>query len=547
MRTVFLALSLLLTTSFVRAAPCTEKTPPNSPCTPAPNTATNHAKLNIVKFIKAAQSAEPLVEGLRAAYVAVRDNPQSSTQDKLDALNPYRDAKMGQDDLYHQAIEQTSDLYHVKPDDQGRITIGEPDEQDKKYMKGLRAIWDPQVTDSGPTVKLAIKINGSDKLAHYSGATEMNPFDPNGRQAITTLDGRVFILKDTFELAVRQNNLGFLAHTLYHETRHFNRLSWTDAAGKNRSWATTDEEERDAYEADAAMGKVFGLKKKQIDDLKGQYQAYANAVKSGVPITDDHLTPNQEATWKNHYDYLQINLDAEYAALQQSVADEKAGQLAAQKRELEERQERARANAERIRVEKERARAELTAEAARCGFELRIRSREDDTAIGFKGLDSLHQFGRDTGRPPRTQDLRIIFLIARACDAVKHNYNQDTCNDSAQSLNGRVSSVEFNTELNHMFGLTAGPDRFNNAGAPSACIEYILANAGSVTDSRSFESVVAKYQKKVIKDEQEDRERRRSNRVERPPRSEGGSNRQGSGGDSDYIWDPGCGCWARRQ
>ena len=61
----------------VCAAPCTQSTPPNVPCTPVPGPATDDAKDNIVKFIKSAQRAKPVVMARKAAYMAVRDNPMS--------------------------------------------------------------------------------------------------------------------------------------------------------------------------------------------------------------------------------------------------------------------------------------------------------------------------------------------------------------------------------------------------------------------------------------------------------------------------------------
>lgn len=47
---------------------------------------------------------------------------------------------MKQDALYEQAPSQTADLYHLRPQHTRQITIGEPDEADKKYMTGLSSV-----------------------------------------------------------------------------------------------------------------------------------------------------------------------------------------------------------------------------------------------------------------------------------------------------------------------------------------------------------------------------------------------------------------------
>ncbi|MBI2387225.1 MAG: hypothetical protein HYV14_14630 [Elusimicrobia bacterium] len=97
----------------------------------------------------------------------------------------------------------------MKPTHEDEITIGQPAEADMQYMAGLKATWGPEVTDSGPGVKLAVRIDGSDGKPHFMGATKMDPYKPEGRFAVTLLDGRVLISKDTFQIAVDKKNLGF--------------------------------------------------------------------------------------------------------------------------------------------------------------------------------------------------------------------------------------------------------------------------------------------------------------------------------------------------
>lgn len=540
-----MAACLLSAPSFVFAAPCTKTAPLGVPCTPAPGKATEDAKAAIIGFITDAQDMNDDVKKLEATYLAARANPQASTQEKLDACEPYRNAKKTQDNLYKQAIEQTSDLYHVHPAQRGQITIGEPDEQDKKYMTGLSAIWNPQVTDSGPGTKLSVRINGSDGLSHHSGATQMNPFEPNGRQAITTLDGRVFILKDTFELALRKNNLGFLAHILYHETRHFNRLSWTDETGRNRSWATADKEERDAYNADARMGKVFDLKQDEINDLIEKYQAYADAVNSRVQITDDHLTPQQEAVWKNHYEHQQINIEEEYRSLQETVTNERARQVAEQKRAQEERLAWERAEKER---KKKSFRVELDAEAASCGYQIKY-DADNETMLGFDGPIEAYRLGPNPV-PFDFGDLKAVFLMRRVCNEIRfypHQPAPPACNSAASLLHERVSRGDFTPKLKFLgLVLRAGPSSIDS----DECLQAILAGADRITDTKSFNGVIAAYQKRLVKrlaqESKEARERTEEREEREQERNSRGSRSRESDDDSIYSWDPTCNCRVRR-
>jgi len=295
-------------------------------------------------------------------------------------------------------------------------------------------------------------------------------------------------LEDTFELALRKNNIGFLARTLYHETRHFNRLSWTDETGKNRSWATTDEEERDAYKADARIGKVFGLKQSEIDELRAQSQAYADAVKNGVPITDDHLTPQQEAVWRNHYEHLQLNLDEEYASLHKAVQDEKAAQEALWKRLVEERLARERVEAERKEREAVEQRDLI---AAHCGYRPAYQRSTGD----FLGFQDDHGYFL-LNQPYRTaiymDDLEVAMLVNRACTEVvkTHLGPPKACNDSASRLSERANSPGFEAKLVYLFGRR---DR------RPECVNFFFDNAAAIKDTASFDKSVAKYRKDLIK------------------------------------------------
>ncbi|MBI2387223.1 MAG: hypothetical protein HYV14_14620 [Elusimicrobia bacterium] len=135
------------------------------------------------------------------------------------------------------------------------------------------------------------------------------------------------------------------------------------------------------------MGRVFGLKDKEIEELNSQYRDYDNAVKTGKPIIDVHLTPEQENAWKIEYEQRQINLDDEFRALAKDVEDETARQLALQDRERAERERLAReAQAERERqarkAEEERLAQERAAEAM---------WQERDAAAAVCGYSPVYQ------------------------------------------------------------------------------------------------------------------------------------------------------------
>lgn len=528
MKSLFFAISLISITSIVRAAPCSPKS--SGPCRPAEGTETDDAESEILNNIAAAQKAEPSVQKKLAVYLAARDNNNLTAEDRMAVFIEYRSAKIAQDLLYKNAIEGTADLYHVGPKHTDMITIGEPDELDKKFMTGLTATWRPEVTDSGPGVKLAVRIKGADGQPHYSGALDMNPLEkdptkPRGRLAITLVDGRVLILKDTFKIAVdEKENLGYLAAAIYHETRHFNRLSWKDKSGKNRSWATIAKEERDAYAAEKRIAKdVFGLEQDDIDFLEAQYQIYAKAVETGIPVADDHMTPEQVATWKNHYEHKQVNIDEEYWKLRDAVMTERAKQLETQEREREERErgeENARRWKERVRLFDRR---ELENAAARCWYRLDLRGYDDDTIIGFKDKDDIHYF-ISAGEVPDLQGLNTMLLITRACDYVRAGVAPDklkACNDAAPTLR---NPMNFDLVQKIMKA---------NSGFNAECAENILANASRITDSKSFDKVVTDYQKA-------DKKKRADEAKKNGERGQRGQTKNPGEGRSRPPEEPGC-------
>lgn len=539
MKSLILAISLLPITSMVSAAPCSPTS--KGPCTPVQDGAYDEIHAEILSLIEDAQTAEPAVKEVREYFLHTRGNHHYTAEDRMIAFLQYRDAITAQDALYEQALNKTADLYHVRPLHTGTITIGQPDDADKQYMTGLRAFWRPKATDSGPGVNLAVRIEGNDG-PHYMGATKMDPRQPGGRLGTTLDDGRVLITKDTFAIAIEKGNLGFLAAVIYHETRHFDRLSWKDKSGKNRSWATPDEGERDAYEAEARMGRVFGLSDADIAGLKSQARAYAKALETGIPITDAHLDLAQENTWKNYYDHVQINLEEEYAKLRKAVKDESARQKGDQEqrrlaREKAAREEQARRN--------EQTWQRIEAAALQCGYQVAYQGNTGNF-LGFERQNDYLLFSEINRPALDVGDLKIMLLIGNTCFGIKQNVWQappPACNDSASVLHARASLSDFPAKLNAMFGARS---------SRSACVNEILDRASEIGDTPAFNRFATAYQKELKKaaDKREKDAREESEREKRERRRNrggGGTRPPPPSDDQDYIWNTGCECWIRKQ
>lgn len=466
MNYLILATSLLVLPSVVFGGPCSPRTPKHVPCTPIPGEATDVAKANILGHIVAARGMEEDVQLAKIRFEATRDNWRTTKAQKLKACKEALDLHMTQEALYREAMNQTSDLYHVWPKQRGRIAIGRPSDPGMGYVEDLPALWNPLPIDSGRGVKFAARIDGSDEKPHYSGGTNMDPRAPNGLLAATLADGRVLVLKGTFDLALDKKNPGFLAAILYHEARHFDRLSWKDKAGENRGWASADKEERDIYAAGFLYAKTLGLNKKDIAWLDDKYREYAEAVRTGKSITDNSLTPKQEDDWKKHYEVKQLNLEDEYAALANDVSVARVRQMAAQKRDKEVREIRAakhRPLDERLRT----AKADLSRQSC-----------ADPGSVTQVMLDSL----------PKPYD--EVF-------AAKHPRSFDLCESRTYDL------------------ITLG----ENAGVLLTEAEK-FRQARIDRDRRAFEEAFAESERRMARRREDDEALRQSRRPDPPPSAE---------------------------
>lgn len=547
-----LALAMVLALAHqANALPCS-KAPPGYPCTPDSGDETKAAKKEILDLIERAKNQEANVAKLKDAYLAVRGKTAIDDETKFAACESYYNARKAQDQLYKAALDKTEALYHVGPD-HARLTVEKPSDPAIGYVEGLTANWDPQVTDSGPDVLLAVKIHGSDNKDHYGGAV-MDPSTKDnkpGIQAMTFEDGRTVILKASFDLALRNKNPGFLAHLLYHESRHFNQLSRDsgDGSGNRRGWASTEEDEKDAYNDDVAVAKLFGLTKKQVDGMNESLATYTDAVANNR-LTKLKSDPKTQATIRDYYENRQVNIADEYGALKLKVDAARAAQAEAQRIDRERREEAARlAAAPRVAT-----RAEMEALAARCGYRLTDDTRAERTPegeiirvggeniTGFKDNDQFHYFNSRFQTQIDLGDLEIAFLVARACQDMEVYPGSfappaaKACNDSARLLRARATNADYTDRFDYLFG---------ESRLRPACVTNILANASKLTDTAAFNRVLSDYQEPIIKMRKAElkRERRqeRDERERRENESRGRNESRDNSGphsspDHDEVW-----------
>lgn len=327
MRRLLLAALFAASSQGARAEFCSELTG-SGPCTPDDTDETRTIKRAVLKDIARAKRDEPAVKSLKTDYLRVRDGPDRAVA--LASLEKYRAAQIAQNQLYRDAIEKTEALYHVYPTIMINLVVAKPSDPKMEWMSGLTANWNPQAIDSGPGTKLAVKIWGTDDNEHYGGFADMNPEPDDPRQpakyAATLPDGRVFILKGTLNLAAKKRDLGFLASVIFHETRHFNQLSrgGADESARSRSWATQEEDERDAYAEQNRLADVFQLNPEDKKKFLRAGHDYALSAKTAA--TSWNPDPQTGSDWKGVYDgeipvngEQQINLEEEYKRLKSEV------------------------------------------------------------------------------------------------------------------------------------------------------------------------------------------------------------------------------------
>ncbi|MBI2387222.1 MAG: hypothetical protein HYV14_14615 [Elusimicrobia bacterium] len=115
-----------------------------------------------------------------------------------------------------------------------------------------------------------------------------------------------------------------------------------------------------------------------------------------------------------------------------------------------------------------------------------------------------------------TNEYRIAFLLRRACYGAVHDSEHNpprACNDAARLIYPFAVQDHGAAKLDAMFG----PDRGDRA-----CLYHIIAQSSGITDTASFDKLLAKYQKQLAKEKREYDKRWRS---PSPPRGDDGSPR----------------------
>jgi len=324
---------------------------------------------------------------------------------------------------------------------------------------------------------------------------------------MTLADGRVLFLKGFFDIVLEKNNPGVLARVLYHEAHHFDRLPG--------GWGNIDKEERDAYARDVKMAKVFGLKQEDIDDLISNRDEYANAVKTGIPLTNTSLTPLQEATWKNHYEQLQVNLEEEFEALTLEAA---AKREALKRRQEEERAAREKAENERMQREEERKREskarvlnEYRAAASNCG--LTPIMTKGNLTLGFKAGQSANVYFTE---PVTLEQAKASMLMTRACWVGTGGTPEDSpCTDAL----GAMKSNWANAGFRHGLELDA------DSGDIDSCLRAIREDNDPPQDMRALNKRVSRS----MRDWRDANKRRELNRLNEDARAREESGRRSRG------------------
>lgn len=373
-------------------------------------------------------------------------------------------------------------------------------------------------------------MKGSDGEFHYSGAVKEKP---DGTHTIgqTFEDGTVLIFKEAFEIAVKYKNPAYLASVLYHESRHFDQLSReaTDGSTQRRSWSSTEEDERDAFEANRDVAMDLGLDTEDYRDLDALFRANDSAIRNGrmTPRSDD---PVKQRRRMEYYEHVQLNLEDEYQSLKNTVDSERSRQEAMQKQIQDE------ANRRRSAPTEEEKWADIRAMAQSCGYRVEF-ARNNGPFMGFVGLaDNEYFFFTNDSTQLDMVDLEAALLVARTCHEIENNMQRPSpkaCNASAW----RVSDLAGHpNKLNYMFRQPR-----------SACVNDVFTRANEFTTTDSFNRFISDYHKLRQKARREyDKIWNSPSPPPRndPPRSE--NPRPPANGGNDRYWDPGCQCWTRR-
>lgn len=266
---------------------------------------------------------------------------------------------------------------------------------------------------------------------------------------------------------------------------------------------------------------------------------YAAAVNREV----EHLRPESK----------KVKADADFLSAWQGAADSISRKTQAAQA-LQEAEKAARLEETRKAAQpREATRAEMDSLAAKCGYELIDDRRWErnpqntgfeqvggENTLGFKDDYAHHYFSRYWTRID-LGDLELAFLIKRVCQEIERNPGISaprSCNESSRILQARGNRADFEAKLDYLFG---------EKRLRSPCATSIIDNRHRITDSASFDRVVAEYQAPIKKEwlrqrkeskrarEESEREEKRRQRGER--QSGGNSGGQFQGPNHDEVWD----------
>lgn len=453
----------------------------------------------------------------------------------------------------------------------------------KRYQEALRPLCAEALVLAekafglSPRVKEGLIVNGppppksDDDFPSFLGRRAVwkpayhETQDPNNR-GFTDPDGRVGITLEAFRDADR---LGFV---LYHEGLHFGQL----LSGPN-SKNEPEEEARHREKAKLVIGTVFKLKPEDAaanDKVLGEERKNAKKWRQRIAAGFDpwkkshrpHFSGNYKSLWMKSSTDEDESLPASYepAVLQADLGFIDAWRretaawsdrtltardvAAADARARLEHEERARVETERRKQEiadapereRRQFRAAVEFEAEQCGYRVGYHS-DGETITGFHGIDDSSRFPFSRHWVPWDfGDIKVVFLMTRVCGQLESRPNEPAppaCNGAAELLHERVGRGDFLPKLEY---LAAGPSGMYPLY--SYCLQELMASWDKIRDAKSFDKVVAKYQKQLIKRLKRDakiEERIRRNRERgpaQPPPRERDSDPGHKDPDHDEVW-----------
>lgn len=422
------------------------------------------------------------------------------------------------------ATKKTLEYYGIAP---AGLQFNESQTARQGPMIGAPIRWAPTVLDADHQ---SFQYTDANNQVRHDGG----PLTEGG---VTWGNGQVSIHIDMFIKAMNHDHPGVLAYILHHESQHFEEKI-------TRAERTYQEDEMSAFKASLDMADIFELGNRgkypsmtaKLDTREEWIATFTQARGENAADLRDrkgrsvYMTPTEEAEAKDLFEIDQKELariQAETTKLKEAAAKSRLVREEQAREEL-----RAREAAEAA------AWQDRHAAAAECGY-TPVFQGNTGIFLWYAAQNELGFLRQPTSTTLTTDQYRIAFLINRACYGAVHNSERNpprACNDAARLIRSFATQDNGAAKLDAMFG----PDRGDRR-----CLYRIINQSSGITDSASFNKVIAKYHKQLEKERREHDKNWRSD----PPRSDEGKPERGrppNGNDKDYFWDPGCECWVRR-